>query len=79
MLRQSIENYLQFMAKSINIKLLCGIGYRDVLYESSDTIPAIENETEFELRILVPSDETHVIIGKNGTIIKKITQETKAW
>ncbi|XP_050055927.1 uncharacterized protein LOC114120371 isoform X3 [Aphis gossypii] len=76
-LRQGIGNDLQFMAISINIQLLCEIGFRDVLYETSETIPAIENETEFELRMLVPSDKTHVIIGKNGAVIKKITQETK--
>ncbi|CAH1725379.1 unnamed protein product [Aphis gossypii] len=78
-LRQGIGNDLQFIAISINIKLLCEIGYRDVLYKRSETTPAIENETEFVLHILVPSDKTHVIIGEKGAIIKKITRETKAW
>ncbi|XP_050055931.1 uncharacterized protein LOC114120371 isoform X7 [Aphis gossypii] len=78
-LRQGIRNDLQFIAISINIKLLCEIGYRDVLYKRSETTPAIENETEFVLHILVPSDKTHVIIGEKGAIIKKITRETKAW
>jgi len=67
------------MTISINIKLLCEIGYRDVLYKSPETLLAIENEIGFVLCILVPSDKTHVIIGKNGAIIKKITRETKAW
>jgi len=78
-LRKGNGNYLQFMVISINIKLLCKIGYRDVLYKSPVTTPAIENETEFVLHILVSSDKTHVIIGKNDAIIKKITQKTKAW
>ncbi|KAE9523330.1 hypothetical protein AGLY_016278 [Aphis glycines] len=70
----SIENISKAEAQ---ISAMLRQRYRDVLYETSETIPAIENETEFKLRILVPSDKTHVIIGKNGVIIKKITQETK--
>jgi len=77
-LRQGIGNDLQFVALSINIKLLCEIGYRDVLYKRSETTPVIENETEFVLHILVPSDKTHFIIGEKGAIIKKISQEIKA-
>lgn len=55
---------------TLEMRNLCEIGL-------TKTIPAIENR-KFTLRILVQSDMISVIIGKLGSTIKEITQQTGA-
>lgn len=53
------------------------IGPISVSHVGPKTIPAIEDR-EFTLRILVQSVMIPVIIGKLGSTIKEITQQTSA-
>jgi len=53
------------------------IEHTQVLHVGSNTIPSIENR-EFTLRILVQNNMIPVIIGKLGSTIKEITQQTGA-
>lgn len=56
-----------------------GIRPRHVTYGAPGATPAIGNrQTEFPLRILVHSDMVGAIIGRGGSTIKQITQQTRA-
>ncbi|XP_022182325.1 uncharacterized protein LOC111042124 isoform X3 [Myzus persicae] len=75
-LRQSIEHFLQsvdgFQIKvepALEMRNLCEIGHTHVSHVG---------QKEFTLRILVPSDMIPIIIGKHGSTIKEITQQTSA-
>ncbi|XP_016659964.1 uncharacterized protein LOC100167988 isoform X3 [Acyrthosiphon pisum] len=80
-LRQSIEHFLQSVdvkvEPALEMRNLCEIGLTRVSHVGPKTIPAIENR-EFTLRILVQSNMISVIIGKRGSTIKEITQQTSA-
>lgn len=62
---------------AIEMRNLCETGLPRVLYAGPKTIPFIGNR-EFTLRILVQSDMIPVIIGKLGSTIKTISQQTGA-
>lgn len=52
---------------------------RHVAYGAPGATPAIGNrQTEFPLRILVHSDMVGAIIGRGGSTIRQITQQTRA-
>lgn len=52
---------------------------RHVTYGAPGATPAIGNrQTEFPLRILVHSDMVGAIIGRGGSTIRQITQQTRA-
>ncbi|VVC28880.1 Hypothetical protein CINCED_3A013841 [Cinara cedri] len=56
-----------------------GIRPRHVTYGAPGATPTIGNrQTEFPLRILVHSDMVGAIIGRGGSTIKQITQQTRA-
>lgn len=59
------------------MKNLCEIEHIQVLHVVSKTISTIEKR-EFTLRILVPNNMIPIIIGKLGSTIKEITQQTSA-
>jgi len=59
------------------MKNLWEIGLTSVSHVGPKIIPAIKNG-EFKLRILVDSDMIPVIIGKLGSTIKEIAQQTSA-
>lgn len=52
---------------------------RHITYGAPGATPAIGNrQTEFPLRILVHSDMVGAIIGRGGSTIRQITQQTRA-
>lgn len=68
----------QIKAKpALGMRNLCEIEHIKVLHVVSKTISTIEKR-EFTLRILVPKNMIPIIIGKLGSTIKEITQQTNA-
>jgi len=62
---------------ALEMNNLCEMGLTHVSHVGPKTIPAIENR-EFTLRILVQSNMIPVIIGKLGSTIREITQQSGA-